>query len=124
MRLDESPQLNVWAGFTKKEKKSSSRTVTPKIFLLYIRLLPTHLQADFIGLTGAEDDLLWHLVFVERDQQARTGSCAEQRRGTRPRNELLYVKQTRYPPHPHIVHCCQRQPLQAGICHCDWLLNI
>lgn len=42
-------------------------------FLLHFR--PIHAHAALTGrLAGAENGLFWYLVFVERDQRARTGS--------------------------------------------------
>lgn len=76
MRLDKSPHIYVWAGVTenRKKKKKHLKKSDKAYFLFYFRLTPTCSQAALIGLTGAEKDSLWYFVFVERDQQARTGS--------------------------------------------------
>lgn len=48
--------------------------MTKLIFHFYFCLTPMCSKAALISFTGAEKDLLWYFVFVEREQQARTGS--------------------------------------------------
>lgn len=62
-------------GWNYREQKYAAQkfTVITKL-LFYSHHTPTCKQADLTSLAGAEKDLLWYLLFVERDQQARTGS--------------------------------------------------
>lgn len=67
-------------GWSSREQKHAPQKFShyEAYFFFYSRLTSTYLQADLIGLTGVEKDALWYLVFVERDQQARTGSRRSQ----------------------------------------------
>lgn len=107
-------------GWCCREQKYAPQKCTVITELIFSFLLShAHVLWSLLSLTGAEKDLLWYLVFVERDQQARTGSLqsSPDRRAPKwaviPQTAVTRIALLNHLHHNHQhqqlpLHCCTR----------------
>lgn len=90
-------------GLVIQKTKLCSSKMQPlqSLFSLLFPVSRPRYLCGLLGLTGACKDLLWYLVFVERDQQARTSSLRSSPDSPTSFHEQLSRSLSPAPPSPY-----------------------
>lgn len=90
-------------GLVIQKTKLCSSKMQPlqSLFSLLFPVSRPHYLCGLLCLTGAWKDLLWYLVFVERDQQARTSSLRSSPDSPTSFHEQLSCSLSPAPPSPY-----------------------